>query len=211
MLAKTLNDTVNYSRGFLDGIEMNRLQFNRILGGYTAEALGEYIDSKARMNPKSLHHVYEWNQTGNKGSRLFRINVKALVNSITFEGNFLQSSSETDSGHVFSNKAEVMENKISVIVTPKISPVLVFEDDGETIFTPNSVYIANPGGDEVAGSFGRVVDEFFESYFTASILSGILADLQTPDEFSRYFTQGAGRSAGVRAGRKYFNVKGVGM
>lgn len=209
MLSETLENVVGYSNGFLDGINLNRLEFNRVLGGYTAEALGNYIDSKARMNSDSLHHVYEWGKVGSQSARLFRFNVKASVGSINFDGKFLPSKSQSSSGQVFSNKAEVMENRISVTVSPRISPVLVFEDDDELVFTPNSVFIENPGGDAVAGSFGRAVDEFFNSYFRMSVLSEILKDLSTPDEFSRYFSQGSkgGRSAGVSAGRKYFSIR----
>lgn len=213
-LLNILNNVTQYSQGFLDGIEMNKTQFNRILGGYAAESLGEYIDSKARVNPSSLHHVYEWNRVGDKGSRLFKINVVARQNSISFEGSFLPSKTGApDSGQVFIDKANVMENKISVTVTPRNSSVLVFEDDGETIFTTNSIYIANPGGDAVAGSFGMVVEEFFDVYFTASILQGILKDLATPEEFVQFFSQGSkiGKSAGVKAGRNYYTIKGYNL
>lgn len=211
-LTKVLNNATNYSKGFIDGAEINKLEFNRILGGYTAEALKQYIDSKARMNPDSLHHVYEWNSVGNSSARLFDFSVVTKVNSISFSGKFLPSRTPSpNSDDVFSNKAEIMENKIAITVEPKNSDLLVFEEDGETIFTATSIYIANPGGDEVAGSFERVVDEFFDKYFTASILQGILKDLSTPQEFVQYFSQGmkSGRPAGVKAGRKYFSIKGV--
>lgn len=211
-LDKILNNAVDYSSGFLQGVGISRLEFNRILGGYTAEALGQYIDSKARMNPESLHHVYEWGQTGNSGARLFRFNVKATNTLINFDGKFLQSrSTPPNSDSVFSDKARVMENKISVTVSPRVSPVLVFEDEEETVFTTQSVFIENPGGDAVAGSFGRVVDEFFDVYFTASIFSQLLKSLQAPKEFSRYFSQGTkqGKGIGVTAGRKYLLSKGI--
>ena len=81
-LNKKLNNVVQYSSGFFEGVEMERIQFNRILGGYTAEALGYYIDSKARSNPGAFHHIYEWNQVGNKDSRLFSFNVNATKNNI---------------------------------------------------------------------------------------------------------------------------------
>ena len=213
-LMKTLNNTVNYSEGFVSGAQMNKTEFNRILGGYTAEALGQYIDSKARMNPEALHHVYEWGSVGKASSRLFSFNVTSKANSIDFSGSFLPSNVPSpNSDDVFSNKAEIMENKIGITIEPKNSYVLVFEDGGETVFTTNSIYIANPGGDAVAGSFGRVVEEFFDKYFTVSILNGILKDLSTPQEFAQYFSQGAksGRSVGVKAGRKYFTVKGVNL
>ena len=211
-LMKTLNNVTQYSKGFLSGAQMNKLTFNRVLGGYTAESLGLYIDSKARMNPESLHHVYEWGSVGEKSSRLFDFNVVAKTNFINFNGRFLPSRSPSpDSDSIFTNKAEVMENKISVTIEPKNSEVLSFEEDGETVFVATSVYIANPGGDAVAGSFGRVVEEFFDKYFTQSVLRGILKDLSTPEEFSQYFSQGAksGNAVGVKAGRKYFSVKGA--
>lgn len=213
-LLSVLNNVTQYSQGFLDGIQMNKTQFNRILGGYTAEVLGEYIDSKARLNPSSLHHVYEWEKVGEKGSRLFKINVVAKQNIITFEGSFLPSKTNTpDSGQIFRDKANIMENKISVTVAPKNSSTLVFEDDGETIFTTNSIYIANPGGDAVAGSFGMVIEEFFDVYFTVSILQGILKDLATPEEFVQFFSQGSksGKTAGVKAGRNYYTLKGYNL
>lgn len=210
-LNKTLNNVVGYSNGFFDGIEMEKIQFNRILGGYTAEALGYYIDSKARMNPNSLHHVYEWNRVGDKGSRLFSFNVNATNSNISFMGKFMQSRSVSEnSDEPFLNKAEIMENRIAITVEPRNSDVLVFEDNGETVFTSTSIYIANPGGDAVAGSFGEVVDEFFSVYFTNSVLSPILKDLENIREFSDNFYQGSksGRTAGVIAGRKYMTIKG---
>ena len=213
-LSRVLNNTVSYADGFVQGIKMNRLEFNRVLGGYTAESLGEYIDSKARMNPQTLHHVYEWNNAGNRASRLFDINVNATNYSITFSGKFLTSrEAASESGQVFSNKAEIMENGISVTVSPKNSKVLVFEDEGETVFTTNSVYIAHPGGDYVAGSFAKVVEEFFDSYFIVSILGPLMKKLSNPKEFSLLYPQGArtGRSAGVRAGRRYFSYHGGGL
>jgi hypothetical protein len=210
-LLKILDNTVSYSNGFIEGIELNRTEFNKVLGGYTSEALGMYIDSKARMNPSMLHHVYEWNEVGNKNSRLFSINVDATKYSITFNGNFTSSKKpSSESGQIFVDKARVMENGISVTVKPKNSSVLAFEDDGETVFTSSSIYIAHPGGDQVAGSFGKVVEEFFDSYFNYSILRPLITKLKNPKEFSALYPQGtkAGKSVGVRAGRKYFSMSG---
>jgi len=212
-LERALRNSVSYSNGFIDGIEMERLRFNRFLGGVTAEALGEYIDQKARMNTESLHHVYEWNRIGEKSARLFSFNVNAGKNLISFSGKFLPSRSTSDtSSEPFANKAEMMENKIAITIEPQNSELLAFEDDGQMFFTSNSIYIANPGGDAVAGSFGEVISEFFSQYFTSSILRQLMSDLETPSEFSKYFSQGVksgGRSVGVAAGRKYFRVKGA--
>ena len=211
-LNNILNNSVQYSFGFLDGIQQQRLSFNRFLGGYTAEALNKYIDAKARSNPYALHHVYEPNATGNEGARLFKFEVVATLSTISFLGSFLPSSVASDTAsEPFIDKANIMENGISVVVSPKNSDVLVFEDDGETVFTTESIYIEHPGGDAVAGSFGRTVDDFFTNYFTNALLAPLLKDLSTAEEFVQDFSAGTrgGRPVGVRAGRRYFNISGV--
>lgn len=213
-LNKILSNTVQYSQGFLDGIQQERLMFNRFLGGYTVEALYKYIDVKARSNPHALHHVYEPNSVGNENYRLYKFNVMPRVNSIAFTGSFLPSSIASDtSSEPFIDKANIMENSISVVISPKNSDVLVFEDQGETVFTRNSIVIEHPGGDEVAGAFGEVIDDFFTNYFTNALLSPLLKELQTADEFATNFAAGTrgGRAVGVRAGRKYFSLHGAGI
>ena len=210
-LNKVLNNSVEYSKGFLQGVELSKLTFNRILGGYTVEALGEYIDSKARMNPKSLHHVYEWDSVGNRNARLFKINVSATTNQIVFTGSFLQSKSvNSENSEPFSDKAQVMENAISITVEPRNSDYLVFEADGETVFTTQSITINDPGGPEVAGSFAAAVEEFFNYYFTNSILQSLMKKLSSPTEFAKFFpsVKSGGRSPGIAAGKKYYRMVG---
>lgn len=208
---KVMNNAIEYSKGFIEGVEVSKLTFNRILGGYTVEALGEYIDSKARMNPQSLHHVYEWNSVGNKNARLFKINVSATTNQIIFNGSFLQSKSVSEeSREPFSDKAEVMENGISITVEPRNSDYLVFESDGETVFTTKSITITEPGGAEVKGSFAAVIEEFFNYYFTNSILQIIIKKLSYPEEFAKFFpsVKSGGRAPGIAAGKKYYRMIG---
>jgi hypothetical protein len=212
-LSKILKNSVSYSHGFLDGIDANRINFNEDLGLFVEEALGLYIDSKARMSPDQLHHVYEWNRVGIKSARLFDFSVLATKNNIKITGQFLDSRSIPPSGNEpFIKKATIMENKIAVTVSPKNAQALVFEDDGETVFTTSSVYIANPGGDAVAGSFGKVIEEFFNNYLTAGLLqnSGIFDKLSKAKEYSTNFQQGTkkGKSVGVSAGKKYMSLPG---
>ena len=213
LLKKYLNNLVSYGNGFMQGVDLERVNFNKVLGGVTAEALEKYIDQKSKMNPEMLHHVYEWDKVGDSSSRLFRFTVDSGKTFISFSGKFLPSKSTSGtSSEPFVNKADIMENKIAVTVEPRNSSVLAFEDDGQMVFTSSSVYIANPGGDAVAGSFGKTVSEFFDQYFTSSILRQLMNDLKTPTEFSKYFPQAIktdGRSVGVMAGRKYFKVKGA--
>jgi hypothetical protein len=202
-----LTNTVKYSYGFLDGVEMDQILFNQKLGEFTVDALNKFVDSQARANPDSLHHVYEWGQVGDEGGRLFSITPKASKRVINFSGKFLKSSSVSPtSDEPFYDKASIMENSIDITVEPRDGGVLAFEDNGEMVFTSSAVYIANPGGDEVAGSFGRVVDEFFLSYFSYGLLQDYLSQLAVADEYTRYFASGAkggGRSAGINAGKKY--------
>ena len=103
-----------------------------------------------------------------------------------------------------------MENSIQVVIKPKNNDVLVFEDNGETVFTTSAIYIDHPGGDEVAGSFGETVNVFFNSYFTNALLRPLMNKLSTANEFVEYFPSGSriGRNVGVRAGKKYLSVLG---
>lgn len=214
-LNKVLMSSVQYSRGFLDGAKMNMIVFNKKLSDIAAEALNKYIDAKARMSPGSLHHVYEWNRVGDPSSRLFEIDCQATQNTISLFGRFLPSSSVSESSNEpFVDKAKIMENQIAIEIEPKSANVLAFDVSGEPVFTVNSVYIDNPGGDEVSQSFGRVVDEFFDIYFNTTFLrqSGIFDSIKYPKEFGVYFPSGAkggGRSSGLNAGRKYMDVEGV--
>lgn len=211
---KVLNNTVQYSNGFMQGADANLIVFNKKLSDIVAEALKKYIDAKARMSPESLHHVYEWNRVGQPEARLFEIDCAATKNTITLYGKFLESNSISESSdEPFRDKATIMENRIAIEIEPR-QDVLVFEIEGEPVFTTNSVYIANPGGDEVAGSFGRAVDEFFRTYFNTTFLkqSGILNSIKYPKEFGIYFSDGAtggGRNTGINAGKKYMDIEGV--
>lgn len=212
---RKLNNAVSFSYGFLDGIDLEQIVFNQMLGEYTVDALNNYIDSHARMDPQSLHHVYEWGQTGSESARLFDIKSKASKRVIHFTGKFLPS--KTSSGpysEPFVNKADIMENGISVTVSPVKADYLAFEDDGEVVFTANSVFIEHPGGDFVAGSFGRTVDSFFNTYFTNSLIQPLIADLSRANEFAQGFpsgVNGGGRAAGIKAGRKYLDIKNLGL
>ena len=211
-LDKTLKNIVEYSDGFLKGIDMKKIDFNNEVANFTSVALGKYIDAQARMNPLKLHHVYEWGKAGNQASRLFEFDTKVSGKTISFTGKFLPSKSISNtSSEPFIDKANVMENSIQVVIEPKNSDVLVFENNGETVFTTNTIYIDHPGGDEVAGSFGDTVNNFFENYFTNGLLAPLIKKLSTAKEFTASFSSGAksGSNIGIRAGKEYLDIKGV--
>lgn len=206
---KILGNSVSYSYGFLDGVDIQQIEFNKDLGEFVTEALYKYIDSKARMNPEELHHVYEWGQTGVPSARLFQFSSKSSKRVITFTGKFLKSKSVSDTSEVpFTDKANVMENSIDIVIEPKDSDLLAFQSNGETFFTTKSIYIENPGGDAVAGSFGRTVEDFFSNYLTNAFMKPFIDKLSNPVEYTRDFAAGTknGRSTGVKAGKKYLNT-----
>ena len=210
--SKKMNNSVLYSRGFIQGIKNEKEIFFRKLADYTKDSLYLYIDAKARGNPDRLHHVYEPDLAGSPGSRLFKFDANVSKSNIIFNGLFLPSSkSSSSSNEPFRDKARIMENGISIVVEPKNSEVLVFENDGELVFTRSAITIEHPGGDQVANSFGETVDEFFEVYFTSAILQPLMLKLQNTKDFTSGFysaLDGGASAKGRQSGRKYLNVVG---
>lgn len=143
--------------------------FSKIIYTQIDKDFGEYVDAKARVSPRSLHHVYEWGRTGDKTARLFKLN-KFDEASLSFKINYdlLDSTSfvpsETSRNrHVFIKKASVMESGKTVIIKPRFSERLVFNIDGNTIFMPkgSSVTINKPGGVATKNSFITAYKYFF--------------------------------------------------
>lgn len=211
-LMKTLNNTVAYTEGYLSEIQRRRQTWNGVLGQHIVKLLEEYIDALASTSPETLHHVYEWGGVGDPGARLFRLSSRATHDSIFITGDFLASSSTSPTGtEPFVDKATVMESGISVTITPKNGEVLVFEDDGETVFTPGPVYVEHPGGEEVAGSFKSAIEGFLNGYVSAQILRPLLNDMSLSKEWKQLFKSGtkAGYRAGQRAAAKYMRASKI--
>jgi hypothetical protein len=213
---RQMENIVQYSMGFLDGVKKGKKVFLDNLGRGTLEALALYVDSSARGNPSALHHVYEWYQTGSPNARLFDIDYTVSNNGLTFNSQFRQSRTlKEDSNEPFYNKAYIMENGIPVTITPKRSSVLVFEQGGETIFTKGSVTVRNPGGNNVENGFERTVDEFMTKYFKQSFLRacGIYDYIKKPVLYKKYLKAGSksGRSKGIDVGYKWIANAKVGV
>lgn len=205
-LNKILDNSVQYSSGFVEGIERNKNEFYQELASCTLDTLNKYIDAQARMHPEKLHHVYEWNMLGEIDGRLFEFKTTIMNNNIKFDGKFLPSKTISDSAtEPFIDKANIMENAIEIEISPKNSNVLVFESGGETVFTSNSIYVAHPGGAAVENGFGDTINNFFENYFSYAILDKILKELSFPKEYDKNFVAGTkvGRSVGKNAGKEY--------
>jgi hypothetical protein len=207
---RKMNNIVQYSIGFLDGAKMGKPIFLDNLGSGIIDALGTYIDISARQNPDALHHIYEWYQEGEPSSRLYDLSYTIIGSGLSFGGTFRQSQTMSkDATKPFYNKARIMEEGIPVTIVPKASSVLAFQDNGETVFTKRPVTIFNPGGDEVVGSFQKIIDEFIRNYLTQSFLraSGLYNYIEKPILYKQDFAKGAkfGRSQGVNTGYRWIS------
>lgn len=213
--AKEINNIMDYSIGFLDGVQEGKAALLNSIGVQAIEMLKQYIDSNARSNPQMLQHVYEWYQNGSPEGRLFDINYAVTGAGISINSTFRQSKSIQNGSKVpFYDKARIMEEGIPVTIRPVNAQVLRFEEEGETVFTSNAVNIANPGGMKAQGGFEKTFDEFFNKYFTQAFLksSGIAQYLENPEAFKKHMSSGKsrGRAAGKSAGYNWI-VKAGGV
>jgi hypothetical protein len=211
-----MNNIINYSLGFLEGVDRGKKIFFDRLGKGAIQALAQYIDVQARANPKALHHVYEWNQVSSPSARLFNLGYTVSNLGLSVNSTFKQSRSVSENMTTpFYNKAKIMEEGTPVTITPKKSSVLAFNQGGETIFTKKSVTVRNPGGDFVQGSFERTVDEFMLRYFKQSFLraSGIYDYIKKPTLFKKNIKAGSksGKSKGVETGFKWIANAKIGV
>jgi len=201
---KKLTDTQKYALGYVDGLKDSESILSQKMAEIGKSALESYIDTMASMNPEMLHHIYEWGQAGNPSARLFTFSIKEKGKKRVVSGRLNQSSSVQDgSNEPFYNKATVMESGQDVLITPRSGSVLRFYDNGEEVFTSAPVYVANPGGDYVAGSFERTTNQFFDVMFTQSVLTsvGFYKELKRNKEFKRGVRSG-GYNNGYKAAKR---------
>lgn len=206
-LMKSLNNVIDYSIGFLDGIQKGKKVFLDNLGRGVTEMVKEYIDASARVNPAKLHHVYEWYETGSPDARLYDIIYTISNLGLSFKSTFSQSRSiKNGSKTPFYDKARIMEEGIPVTISPVKAKTLRFEVGTKEIFTKGPVTVANPGGD-VQGQFENTFDEFFGSYFSQAFLrkSGALSELENANIYKSNFAAGAklGRGKGIETGYRW--------
>jgi hypothetical protein len=197
---KDMKNILGYSNGFLEGAQQAKPALLKVLGASISEILKDFIDSNARVNPESLHHVYEWYQTGSPNARLFDIDYAVIGGGLSISSSFSQSKSIKSGSRVpFYNKAAIMESGVPVTITPRTK--LVFEVDGETVFTPNSVTVVNPGG-ATEGEYQKVLDTFFNSYLKQSFLNEVFYSLKREKDFKTKFASAkrGGRALGLTTG-----------
>jgi len=211
---KDMGSIVNYAVGFLDGAKAGRKELLETIGKNTVEVLNEFIDSNARANPDTLHHIYEWYQSGSPAARLFDLDYTTYGGGLTFNSTFRQSTSLSRGSRTpFYDKARIMEEGIPVRIKPVSAKVLRFEDDGQEIFTKGPVIVKNPGGQETEGGLKRIIDTFFRSYFSQAFLqsSGLARHLGSPVDFKKRLPRAkrGGRSQGFDVGYRWIAARGV--
>ena len=145
--------------------------FKKTIFNQIEKDFGQYVDAQARTKPKSLHHVYEWNKTGNPAARLFDLHLIDTGGlSFTIAHNFKLSKSSVPSSnknqkkrYIFANKASVMEEGMPLVIRPRSAERLVFEMDGATVFMPkgSSVTVKRPGGKAATNQFSLTYGRFF--------------------------------------------------
>lgn len=210
---KEMNNIINYSTGFIDGMGRGKVAMYSALGPQISELASQFIDANARVSPELLHHVYEWHRTGSPEARLFDIDFTVSKIGLTFKTSLKQSTSIKNGSNVpFYNKAQIMENGIGVTIKPTKAQALRFEIDGQEIFTSREVRVENPGG-QTQGQFKNVISNFFGIYFRQSFLqaSGLAQYFKYPKVYSKNLNAGkrGGRSVGLRTGYQWVATAGV--
>jgi hypothetical protein len=211
---KDMKNIIEYSEGFLDGTKAGKTLFFRNLSIEVKNILEQFIDSNASVSPQTLHHMYEWNQVGQASGRLFNINSVATGYGINFTASFNQSQTIKDGSRVpFYDKARIVEFGIPVVIKPKTSNVLVFEDNGDTVFTAGPINVNNPGGDAAQGGFEKTFNMFFSRYLSQAFLrsTGVASYLERPMVYKSNLQQGKrmGRSAGYKTGYRWIANAGM--
>ena len=204
---KEINNIMNYSTGFLEGVQRGKTEMYMSLAPKISEMASQFIDANSRMSPELLHHIYEWEKVGSPEARLFDIDYAISGIGITFTSSLKQSSSIKQGSTVpFYNKATIMEQGVGVTIKPKKANVLRFEVDGQEVYTSREVRVENPGG-QTQGQFDKVINNFFGVYFRQSFLrsSGLLQYFNSPKVYKKNISAAkrGGRSLGIKTGYQW--------
>ena len=211
---KDMNNVIQYSLGFVDGVQTGKRVMLDNIGKLTIETMKDFIDAMARVDSTVLQHVYEWNQSGSPDARLYDLSYTVSNLGLSIKSSFKQSTSIQSGSNVpFYDKARIMENGIPVVIKPIRAKVLAFSDNGEQVFTKGPVAVNNPGGPAAKGGFEKAFDIFMNQYFSQAFLgsSGILDYLQNPIAYKKNLPSGKkfGKSSGYATGYRWIANAGV--
>lgn len=120
-----------------------------------------YVDARARANPYRLHHIYEFDLTGDKASRLFKRNITKSPAGVIMSFSFKPAKNPNREGYMFASKAIVMEEGKPLTIKPRRSKYLMYRlRDGRFVKTSKPSFVEHPGGIEVKGAFAQEFKEF---------------------------------------------------
>lgn len=142
---------------------VNKEKINRGAAFIVKNYFDEYMDSRARQDSKSFHHVYEFDRTGEKSARLFKGTVVSNGDFATIKYSFTPAKMPNRFGYEFANKAEVMEENNPVYIYPKNGTYLKYKLSNGRFIKSRFSYVRNPGGQKVAGSFEKTFNQFMNT------------------------------------------------
>lgn len=153
-------------------------QLSRAVFSLTGERFAIDVDNYARLNPKKMHHVYEWGKVGNKTKRLFVLERSIMINgNLVITTNFLPSKlpvpinkellkpgstgKVVSKKSIFANKAKVMEAGTPVSFTAK-RVLSIVGNNGIAFIAPGTkINILHPGGLQTKNSFASYIIEWY--------------------------------------------------
>jgi hypothetical protein len=165
----------------------NMNNITRAAGSIAAKSFVKDLNSIAKTNKKSYHHIYEWDRVGVNNARLFTV-LKTGVdsNNISLLIKFDKSKTKVPiakrlqkpgpSGKivtrttVFKNKAEVMEKNSPVSFTAKRN--IAYTTTGRDIVFKRRgtlVTVRRPGGDGTTGAVEKFAKKWEKSMLRPAI------------------------------------------
>lgn len=145
---------------------INKEKINRGAAFIIKNYFSEYLDARARQNPYAYHHVYEFDKTGDKDSRLFKAKVTSNANGAMVSFNFIEAKEPNREGYAFPLKAEVMEKGDPIIITAKRGKYLKYTLENGQFITTTESFVRNPGGTQAQGSFEKTFNTFMNTQGT---------------------------------------------
>ena len=159
----------------------------------SSKAFVKAMNIEAKGNPKTYHHIYEWNKVGLNSGRLFFLYKESSANGkLIIKPGFIKSKTKVPvapellvpgktgktvaSKYVFRDKASVMESGTPVIFrTSKPTPI---PTGGKLNFVAAGTVIRNynPGGKKVKGSFEKFYNNWFATRVNSIISSSGIMD-----------------------------------
>jgi hypothetical protein len=191
-------------------------QISRAIFSITGERFMIDVDNYSRINPKKMHHVYEWGKIGNKSARLFVLERQSIIDgSLLISANFLPSKlpvpinpellnpgktgKRVSRKSIFANKAQVMESGAPVSFSAK--RVLAFMGGNGIVFIKpgTQVNILHPGGVQTKNAFAEYLLEWNTNNGSVVIESSGLYERIANDVSKVLSTKGSGATKVQRA------------